>query len=131
MGILMKELIRGKYYWVTDLTNTVEFKVQKLLHFNTIRHPMEAGKSRDYKYTCIFGSIEDMYEVDLYDTDTKFGMMLIDNHIVTDNMSKMLEVLNNHVVRDYNKNHQENVLDYKQIEDYISDIRSNYPELLI
>jgi hypothetical protein len=131
MGILMRELNQNKYYWVTNLSNTIEFKVQKLKLIKIIIYPKLIQDYNNYKCTYIFDSIEETIEVNLFNTDTKIGLMMIDNYIITDSMEKMLEILSNHIVMDYNKNHKDNVLDYNKLEDYISDIRSNHPELLI
>lgn len=126
MGILMKPLLIGKFYWVTDLTTTIPLKVEKLRLTEMVSYTQNKKKV-DYKFTYKFGK----YEVDVFSTDTKFGMMTIGNNHITNGMVKMLEILNNHITMDYNKKQQDNILDYTMIRDYISDINTNHPELLI
>jgi len=128
MAILTKSLEINKYYFICDIENKI-LEINKCKLINIIFD--KEYNSIDYDdYVYMHTYMFEKYKIDCYDMGTKVGWMFTGRFILADNMKKVIDVLKNSIIHDYNHIYQKNI-SYNNIKELISDIETNHPELFI
>ena len=127
----MKQLDKGKSYWVCELpTSTTNFLKPKLMILtDIIFDPTILIQGRNYDRTYKFGELEIPA---FMDNELKCYMATIDNFIITSESAKIQMIIKNSINESmYPNGIIDEKLDIEMIKAYITEVNTNQPQLLI
>jgi len=128
MAILTQSLEINKYYFICDIENK-KLKINKC-KLTDIIFDKGYRSINTNNYTYMHTYVFEKYKIDCYDMGTKVGWMFTGRFILADNIKKVINVLKNAIIHDYNNVYQKNI-SYDNIKELISDLETNHPELFI
>jgi len=131
MGILTRRLEKGVTYWVCELpTNDTPFLYPELRTLTDITHDHSRALRGD-NYNCTY-EFDSVHIPTFLNPEVKFHMEMIGRFIVTKESAKMQMIIRNNVNVDLYENKKiDKELNIKSINEYITDVDENHPELLI